>query len=101
MEGAKELIELANKALPGAWDAVVRQIYIYGAGSMIVAVITGVIAITLFLKLNAGDPNEINDLDSVMIGFMIGAGITFLVFLILGVLYLINPEYWAIRMLKP
>lgn len=98
MEGTEQLLDLANKALPGAWDAMIRQAYICGIGSMIVAVIAGITAIYLFIKI---DVSEDDPPDEGLFVGMIGAAIICLIFLVVGVLYLINPGYHAIQMLKP
>jgi len=100
VKGTEELLELANKALPGAWDALIRQAYIYGIGSMIIAVISIIIAITLFLKLDTCG-SEMKEGDYPMFVGMIATALVFLVFLAMGTLYLANPGYYAIQMLKP
>jgi len=102
-EGANEILKLANKALPGAWEAMLRQVYIYGALFMIATMVFGITTTVLLFKLRAMSEEEYNKTGShgeIMLVSMFVSGFLSIVFLVLGVLYLINPEYHAIQLLK-
>jgi len=101
MEGAEKLLELANKALPGGWDAMVKQAYIYGSMYIVGAVIAGIVAVIIHIKVKASGNEVETDSDIAMTGVMIACAILSMIGLISGILYLINPQYQAIQMLRP
>lgn len=99
MQAVKELVGLVNKALPGAWEAVVNQMYIYGSIYIFLAVFAGIGTVLAYFRL--GTLSKDNDADEgsllVFVGFMLAA--TCLLLLVLGVLHLANPKFWAMRTL--
>lgn len=107
MEGVKELIDILNKALPGAWEATVRQVYIHGGLFTFFGVLSGIIALVLFFKFGTDDKDkesedsEVDDGTQVIHFLAICVlAIAFIVLTITGIIYLANPEYQAIRLLK-
>ena len=100
MEGMTEFIGILNKALPGAWEATVRQAYIHGSLLMFFAVALGIVAGWALMKLRASG-EELEDTDGFFIIVMFLCALFSLTCLIFGGIYLINPEYHAIQLLKP
>jgi len=110
MEGIKQLIELLNNALPGTWDILVRQSYIYGIGLLILGAIIGIISFLLIRKFNNPTPDEVDkaknsdkedEIEGAIAVGTYGTAFLALLLLIIGSLYLLNPGYYAIQMLKP
>jgi uncharacterized BrkB/YihY/UPF0761 family membrane protein len=104
MEEAKQFMEMMNKALPGAWDAAIRQIYIYGALFTIGTVVSVIVAVACFCYVNSIPEDRLNcssSLSTEAVVCMIIAVIIGLLCFIGAVLYFINPEYHAMQLIKP
>lgn len=108
MEELKQLVSIANKALPGAWEAAVRQAYILGGGFVLFGVILGILSFTIYLKMNMCDekPKEEDKEDDdptalIMFLVMCISGLSSALLLIKGVMHLANAHYYAIQLLKP
>lgn len=99
MKGVEELVGLVSKALPGAWGAVVNQMYIYGSIYIFLAVFAGIGTVLAYLRLSALPKDDNTDEGSflVIIGFILA--VICLLLLVLGVLHLANPKFWAMRTL--
>ena len=105
MDKLGTFIDTINKAMPGAWDAAVRQAYIHGTMFMVGGVISAVIAIFLGMyaasEIKKADKNDRDSDLSFEIGALIAFTLIAVVGVITGIVYLVNPEYQAIQMLKP
>lgn len=97
MQEVKELVGIVNKALPGAWEAAVRQMYLNGIMFMIIAMASGIGAGVLWVRMRSLPEDKISA-ESIIATF--GLACVCVLMLILGLFYLINPEYWAIDALK-
>jgi hypothetical protein len=98
MQEVKEFMEIVNKALPGAWGATIRQMYIYGVMCMITAMITGIGAALIWI-MNSGISEDDIKVETVLL--MLVLMLACIVTLVYGVLYLMNPEYYAIQSFRP
>ena len=91
-----ELIKALREISPVIWEATVRQMNIAGKAMLLFGVVLVGGGIVSFLC-----EKHLTDQDGrlyVLGGFAVIIGLVLLVF---GVMYLINPEYWAIMQLKP
>lgn len=97
MEEVKQFVNMVNEALPGAWEATIRQMYINSALLLIVAMACGLGAGVLWVRMSTLPEDKVT-VESIFVMIALG-GICALT-LILGVLILINPQYHAICALK-
>ncbi len=105
MDKLGTFIDTINKAMPGAWDAVIRQAYIHGIIFIVGGVISAAIAVLAGAYIASESKKSEESNRSSDLSFEMGAGIAFallaIVCIITGIVYLTNPEYQAIQMLKP
>jgi hypothetical protein len=98
MQEIKEFMDIINKALPGAWEATIRQMYIYGVMYIVAAMITGIGSTLLLIRMWSLPEDEVTA-ESIII--MLILGVVAIVTVVIGILFLINPEYHAIQSFKP
>jgi len=108
MEELQQFMETITKAMPGAWDAAVRQAYLCGTLYAIFAVIAGIISLCILIHLikkgkklskELGKDYEASNTDAIVFLVMVlCVGISILC-LCLSIMYFVNPEYQAMEML--
>jgi hypothetical protein len=98
MQEIKEFMDIVNKALPGAWEATIRQMYIYGVMYIVAAMITGIGSTLLLIRMWSLPEDKVSA-ESIII--MLILGVVAIVTVVIGILFLINPEYHAIQSFKP
>ena len=103
MEEAKQFLEMMNKALPGAWDAAVRQVYIYGALCTLGTIVCIVIGAVCLSHINniSDDTYSGDHFGTEAVICLIAVAIIGLLCLFGAGMYFINPEYHALQMVKP
>ncbi len=104
MKELQQFIETINKAMPGAWEAAVRQVYMLGVLYALATVVCGGVAIWIYTFLNGGTKKEDHkstDAEAIAFLIMCFLGVAALIALWFTATHFINPEYQAIRLLKP
>jgi len=86
-----ELIQVVREVSPVVWEAAIRQQYIYGIIIMFFGGVAGFFSIVCWIDHEKDDTT----IGAAVLGFIA------LIFFVLGVMPLINPEYWALMALKP
>jgi len=105
MKELQQFIETINKAMPDAWDAAVRQVYMLGTLYGIITMVCGGIVIWIWAYLNREETKKGNYKYSEpdCIAFLIACafGIAAVVSMWFTLTHFINPQYQAIELLKP
>jgi hypothetical protein len=98
MQEIKEFMDIVNRALPGAWEATIRQMYIYGVMYIVAAAGSGIGSALLLIRMRSLLDDEVTA-ESIII--MLILGVVAIVTVVIGILFLINPEYHAIQSFRP
>jgi len=108
MSELQKFIETLNKAMPGAWEATIKQVYIHGVLWLIAGTVFGYFCLSCkkeYERYNGKEEKDKSEEDTSWQTFITFAGFFLALFAtisyIFGAMHLINPEYQAIRMLLP
>ena len=94
MNAGNELMKMVRDVSPVIWEATVRQKYIEGMAFLGFGMLCGLVALIAW----GIREKEVDGRYEVLSGF---SALFFCALIILGIMRLVNPEYWAIMDLKP